>query len=179
MGTSIGWGTGRGPSLPPPPTKRTAAQNVACPRPRPPSQHDFPASVSRGVPVKGGLGGAVEWGAARPSLCRGAPVEPTPRRISPAGRYRSGPAKLDTRGLQPALQRSYKEEEGVHSPGRPPPQEVCAGINLQSPVHSPPPVPKWPDSAVQAPCRRGMARVTPQPRLLQGARGQREKSLRS
>lgn len=58
-------------------------------------------------------GGGGSYGAAGPSLCRRAcPVEPTPWRISPAGRNRSGPVKLDTRSLQPALQRSYKEEEG-------------------------------------------------------------------
>lgn len=35
--------------------------------------------------------------------CRALPVELPRPRISPAGRYRSFPAKLDTRGLQPAV----------------------------------------------------------------------------
>lgn len=85
---------------------RARPRTKECPRagPRARSQHHFPASVSLGVPVKGI---AVVRGAAGPSLClRARPVEPTPRHISPAGRYRSGPAKLDTRGLQPILQRS-------------------------------------------------------------------------
>lgn len=62
------------------------------------SRPDFP-----GVPLKGmetGRGGSAGGGPAQPSLCRRArPVEHTPQRISPAGRYRSRPAKLDTRGL--------------------------------------------------------------------------------
>lgn len=74
----------------------------------------FPGSAGEGDEV------GVVRGAAGPSLCRRTrPVEPTLWRISPAGRYRSGPAKLDTRGLQSALQRSDKEGEGAHFLSRP------------------------------------------------------------
>ena len=119
VGTSLGWGAGCGPRLPPPPPRGHQPRMRLSPAPRcaldpnttPPPR--FPGECL------GRRGAGGRRGRARPSLCRGAPVEPTPRRISPVGRYRSGPAKLDTRALQPSLQLSYKEEEGAYSPGRP------------------------------------------------------------
>lgn len=108
------------PLATPAPTTRAAAQNERL-SPAPPRALDPNTTPPPRFPGEclGRRGAGGRGGAARPSLCRGAPVEPTPRRISPVGRYRSGPAKLDTRGLQPSLQLSYKEEAGAYSPGRP------------------------------------------------------------
>lgn len=75
----------------------TRSMGVSLSGPHPRSLRHFPpASVSPGVRRYGNT--------AQLSLgCRALPVELPRPRISPAGRYRSFPTKLDTRGLQPAV----------------------------------------------------------------------------
>lgn len=166
---------------PPPPELGARARERRCPWVRPPSLRHLPASVSPGALDEGNGGVGELWGsvgAARPShgskasLSRSLPRASVQRAdIDPAqpssilaacSPFPGGPTKkgwLTYRASPRGI---------LH-------QNNARGTRVRA-ANSPPPVPARSHSAGPGTLRLGEGSGDPQPRLLQGAQGQRKKS---